>query len=298
MFSRLYLLVVEPSGWKVTHRVGPITTITAPCLHVLHREPSTINKKYFHLSDTPFVGEIGRCVFVALMEANLSSRKAAGETHCKKRVLVICIWILTIVALVLGVEFLIRDGHLIWYCCDNTPKAAVPSSREQINIYRWWIRLHHSEVLVVDAGCGTGSVVDAICNSSTKGGVEVCGFDIDETCVEQARRVFPKHKFWVADMGNFQPLSDARAVCYIVYEPLWNCPSPAAWDVYNKFFTSIAAHGGRVSVVYVSGSGAFYPKPHIFDASCLVDLGFLHVYSRTIGSMFARRSCKIFTCDT
>lgn len=245
-----------------------------------------------------FIGAVGRCVFIALMEANPPNIKVAGRYTTTKRALVICISILTTVALVLGVEFIIRDGHLIWYCCDNTPKAAVPSSREQINIYRWWIRLHHSEVLVVDAGCGTGSVVDAICSSSTNGGVEVCGFDIDETCVEQARRVFPRNKFWVADMENFQPLSDARAVCYVVYEPLWNCPPSAAWEVYNKFFTSIIAHSGNVSVVYVSGSGTLYPKPHIFDASCLVDLGFLHVYSTTIGSMFARRSCKIFTCDT
>jgi hypothetical protein len=217
----------------------------------------------------------------------------------KTKVLIVSFAIAVMLAVViLGVDFVVKDGHLIRFCFDNTPKAAVPSSREQINVYRWWINRHRSGLVVVDVGCGTGSVVDAIGRTITTGHeVKVCGFDIDESCIETACRVFPMYTFWVCDMSDFKPVSDIRPVCYILYEPLWTCSHSVAWDIYQRFFTSIVLHGESVSVVYVSGSGAFRPKPYLFDSTCLEVLGFSQVYSSTIGSLLARRYCRIFSFE-
>lgn len=203
---------------------------------------------------------------------------------------------LATLVLVFTAEFLMKDVHFLRFCFDDAPTSAVPSSTEQIQVYRWWVKQHRHGMLVIDAGCGTGSVVGALSGRCDPGNVEVCGFDIDESCISLASQKFPKHKFWVADMENFQPVSDDRPVCYIVYEPLWNCPSSYALQVYQKFFSSIVSVGGNVSVVYVSGSGVLFPKPNVFETQSLLNLGFSMAFSTELGSFFARRSCKIFTC--
>lgn len=208
----------------------------------------------------------------------------------RKILLIITLFAISVVIL----DFIVKDGQWLEYYFDNTPKAAVPSSREQIDIYKWWVDQHPKGLVVVDVGCGTGSVVNAI-GKANNNNVEVCGFDIDKSCIKKARLLYPSYKFWVADMIDFQPISDNRPICYIIYEPLWQYSHSSAYDLYKKFFTRIILHDGNVSVVYVSGSRPFYPKTHLFDTSYLKDIGFLQVYSKNIGSLLARRSCKIFT---
>lgn len=207
-----------------------------------------------------------------------------------------------LVLLSLLVEFLVRDGQALVFACNPvSPSASVPSSWEQLDFYFSWLRsVSTDNVLVVDVGCGTGSVVDAVDralgNTAT---FDVIGFDRDPVCIEQARGLYPERRFWVADMSHFTPPTTAPGchVCYILYEPLWQCAPLEAKKVYEQFFVSVVSQqASDVSVLYVSGSGAFLPKTHLLGWRDLESIGFLYEpgYSRTIGSVFLRRSCHLY----
>lgn len=69
----------------------------------------------------------------------------------------------------------------------------------------WKMIRDESKGIIFDLGCGSAS-----CWRDVEG-KDVTGFDFSSEAIEQARKNYPKGKFYVADIENYIPFSDYSA---------------------------------------------------------------------------------------
>jgi len=72
--------------------------------------------------------------------------------------------------------------------------------------------------MVLDAGCGTGYLLNFVCGGKVRG----VGIDISPAAIEKARQLFPKHHFLIGDMNSlpFPAGSFNKIICFNVLEHL------------------------------------------------------------------------------
>ncbi len=100
---------------------------------------------------------------------------------------------------------------------------------------------------ILDLGCGTGHLTNQIAEA----GAEVIGLDKSESMIAEARRLYPKIQFFIADATDFQfdkPFDAVFSNAAIHWMKDQSAVARAIWNVLKKDGRFVAEFGGKRNI--------------------------------------------------
>lgn len=135
------------------------------------------------------------------------------------------------------------DGVAAEY--DDNYKREVCKAENQV-IFTWLFNHHCLAGRILDAGCGTGLLLE-FCQPSPR---RYLGVDISTGMLREANRKFPKYTFLCGDIRDLSPMEDSRCSVYISLFGVVNYPDDL--DAVIAEMKRVLVDRGRYFIMFYS----------------------------------------------
>ena len=130
---------------------------------------------------------------------------------------------------------------------------AAPLDRALLSAFAELVRGDHPEPLVLDVGCGPGTIAGHLAG---RFGLRARGVDLSPAMVERARRVHPGVAFDVGEMGALD-VADGSTAGLVAWYSLIHVPSGRRQDVVGEF-ARVLRPGGHALLAFQVGEDTLH----------------------------------------